>query len=132
MPNMRVNMDVTQKGTLFNLGARTSAVNRAVVQINDKLAQEAVNRIHQRLGMVLKHPTGFYQSQIMIDRRETYRGVTDNNVVYGGWLEGVSSRNRTTRFKGYHTFRIVRQSMNRDKATLAGPIVIKLRKDLNR
>lgn len=31
--------------------------------------------------------------------------VTTSNATYGPWLEGVGSRNATTRFKGYHGFR---------------------------
>ena len=34
--------------------------------------------------------------------------VSDNGVVYGAWLEGTSSRNDTTRFKGYRSFRNAR------------------------
>lgn len=31
--------------------------------------------------------------------------VTTDLATYGPWLEGVGSRNATTRFKGYHGFR---------------------------
>ena len=37
--------------------------------------------------------------------------VHDNNVVYGPWLEGISSRNDQTRFKGYRMFRNARQKV---------------------
>lgn len=36
----------------------------------------------------------------------------NRNAVYGDWLEGTSSRNQTTRFKGYNSFRIINQWMN--------------------
>ena len=32
--------------------------------------------------------------------------VTTSNATYGPWLEGSGSRNLTTRFKGYHGFRL--------------------------
>lgn len=35
--------------------------------------------------------------------------IHDSGVVYGPWLEGTSSRNKTTRFKGYSSFRKVKQ-----------------------
>ena len=35
--------------------------------------------------------------------------IDDNGVVYGPWLEGTSSRNQTTRFKGYGAFRMTAQ-----------------------
>lgn len=34
-------------------------------------------------------------------------------VTWGPWLEGTSSRNRSTRFKGYHLFRRTRQELQR-------------------
>ena len=40
--------------------------------------------------------------------------IDDGNVVYGPWLEGTSSRNQTTRFKGYHSFQIVRQQLQNE------------------
>jgi hypothetical protein len=123
MPTLRLNVDIKQKGTIFSASATQAAAARMVVGINDDLAQEAYTRIQQRLGEVLRHPTGFYQSRIVVERRQTYRGVSDSGVIYGGWLEGVSSRNRTTRFKGYSTFRLVKQSMQKDKAKLAQPTI---------
>jgi hypothetical protein len=38
--------------------------------------------------------------------------VQDGGVIYGPWLEGVGSRNRTTRFKGYFTFRRTTAQLN--------------------
>ena len=108
MPKFRVNVKVEQKGLLFNAAASRAAAERAVVQVNEVIAQEGVNRVKSRLRTVLQNPTGRYESNIMVERRTVYRGFSDNNVVYGGWLEGVASANRTTRFKGYHTFRLVR------------------------
>ena len=131
MPNSRVNVSVQMKGQIFNAAASKASAARMVVQINDALAQEGVDRVKVRLRQVLQHPTGYYQSRITVDRRATYRGITDGGVVYGGWLEGVSSRNKTTRFKGYRTFRIVMQDLNKDKIKLAQPLVTKFVSEMN-
>lgn len=131
MPKFRVNVKVEQKGMLFNAAASRAAAERAVVQVNEVLAQEGVNRVKSRLRTVLQNPTGRYESNIMVDRRTVYRGFSDNNVVYGGWLEGVSPMNRATRFKGYHTFRLVRQSLNQDKEAIAAPVIDALVRELN-
>ncbi len=123
MPKARLNVTVRQKGQIFN-SANTRAAGRVMVtNINEALAQEGVRRVKSRLGQVLQNPTGYYESRIQVDRRSQYRGISDGGVVYGGWLEGVDSRNRTTRFKGYRTFRIVMQELNRDKERLAQPLV---------
>lgn len=39
--------------------------------------------------------------------------VYDSGIVYGPWLEGVSSRNARTRFKGYAMFRNATQDIDR-------------------
>lgn len=123
MPQFRFNMNVTQRGALFEAGRTKAAAQRMTIAINDAIAQEGVSRIKRRLGQVLQHPTGFYESNIQVERRAVYRGVSDNGVVYGGWLEGVDPRNRTTRFKGYRTFRLIKQELQQDAANLAQPLV---------
>lgn len=131
MPAMRVNVSVTMKGTLFNASHSKAAAKRAVIRANEALAQATYDRIMQRLSRVLKNPTGYYESRIQIDRKQVYRGVSDGGVVYGGWLEGVARTNKSTRFKGYHTFREVRQEINRDKDKIVAPVVTQLVKELS-
>lgn len=85
------------------------------------VGKEAVRRIHDRLGHVLKHPTGFYSSRVIGSTRSDGYAVTDSNVVYGPWLEGVSSRNTRSRFKGYHTFQQIGQQLDHDTETVIQP-----------
>lgn len=69
--------------------------------------------VRTQLNLVLQHQTPFYRTQIvMVSNR-----ITDNDVIYGPWLEGVGSRNfPTTRFRGYGTFRKVAQRLNNEAA----------------
>ena len=39
--------------------------------------------------------------------------IHDSKVVYGPWLEGTSSRNNTTQFKGYASFRKTKDWMDK-------------------
>jgi hypothetical protein len=56
--------------------------------------------------------TGHYARSINGRMTGTLNGeVTDSGVVYGPWLEGVSSRNDATRFKGYGIFRRTRDKL---------------------
>ena len=123
MPAFRVNVKVDQKGAIFSASETKAAGQRMTTRINDVIAEEGVVRVRSRLGQVLQNPTGYYESRIQVDRRAQYRGISDGGVVYGGWLEGISSRNKTTRFKGYRTFRIVQQQLSKDTRQLAQPIV---------
>ena len=53
-------------------------------------------------------PTGRWLNSLHGEMTGPMAGtIDDSNLVYGPWLEGVSSRNQATRFKGYATFRHV-------------------------
>lgn len=131
MPAFRVNMRVEQKGAIFDAAATKAAAGRMVVEINESIAEEGVHRVRAQLRTVLQNPTGYYESRIAVERRQTYRGVWDQNVIYGPWLEGTGSRNRTTRFKGYHTFRKVKQRLDQDSRGIAQPAVDKYVREMN-
>ena len=63
--------------------------------------------------------TGNYRRSIHGEVQANFSGrVHDSNVVYGPWLEGVSSRNQQTRFKGYAMFRNARQQLDRIAVTI--------------
>lgn len=49
--------------------------------------------------------TGNYRRNLSTQINSLNAVISDGGVVYGPWLEGVSSRNATTRFKGYSAFR---------------------------
>jgi len=58
-----------------------------------------------------KATTGFYRRNISTRFSNLSGLISDGGVVYGPWLEGISSRNDTTRFKGYATFRRVGEGL---------------------
>jgi hypothetical protein len=104
-------LHVTMKGpTVEGLAEPmlTAALDASLAEVADYTKHE----VDMRLMEVLQNPTGYYQSRIVAERvsREVY-SVNDGGVIYGPWLEGVSRRNAETRFKGYATFRIVRNRM---------------------
>jgi hypothetical protein len=113
-------MDVTFKATgpLFD-GRLDRAIATGLEQGLDDVAQRGVDLVRQRLGGVLRHPTGHYESVIQVERAGTDRAVTDSGIVYGPWLEGVSQRNQSTRFKGYATFRRTTQELDRQAGAIA-------------
>lgn len=98
----------TKKGPLFD-GRAKEAVRAFQDDAEREVGQVLVNEIQADLGKVLKHPSGYYKRQITTDRVKDDLVVTDGGVIYGPWLEGTSSRNKTTRFKGYATFRRISQ-----------------------
>lgn len=102
-------------GALFDARA-----HRYFDDFADDLEQEgaeyALGHIRQTYHTHFKHPTGFYESNVRVHDAGGSMEVWDGGYggpVYGPWLEGVGSRNRTTRFKGYHAFRKAASALER-------------------
>lgn len=109
---------VTASGPLFDGGAE-KAVEDFRRAAEEEIGKEGVTMIQTQLDRVLRHPTGYYRSRITTERAGDRVQVTDGGVVYGPWLEGVGSRNKSTRFKGYRTFRLVAQQLQKKVGPIA-------------
>lgn len=99
----------------------------------DKGIQEAAeigaDWIDERLNQVLRRQTPYYRLQVATRSTPPGWTITDGGVVYGPWLEGVSRRNQTTRFRGYRTFRTIAQRMARESVVFVERnIMLALRK----
>lgn len=103
-------------GPVFD-GRAKEAAQRFAEDAAQAIAQQGVDAVRARFRQVLQNPTGRLSSRVTVERAHNGYVVTDGGVVYGPWIEGVGSRNRTSRFKGYRTFRIVGQQFGRE----AGP-----------
>src|SRR3546814_20243239 len=60
--------------------------------------------------------TTLFRSNVRITNVSGSPEVWDGGMAgprYGPWLEGVGSRNNTTRFKGYHAFRKAADALDR-------------------
>lgn len=111
-------MDHYATGPVFT-GAAQAVAHLFIYKLQERIGKEGVNRIHDRLHEVLKHPTGYYESKIHTERQSNDLVITDTPVIYGPWLEGVGSRNQSTKFKGYSTFRTVAKKLQRDTGAIA-------------
>ena len=108
---------VTQSGPLFD-GRAALAAKQSVNAIAEEVGKTALDRV--RTGTVIfRHPTGAYRSRITLNARGNFAEVHDRNSVYGPWLEGTGSRNKTTRFKGYHFWRKALQETDARAGTVA-------------
>lgn len=104
---------VRYNGPIFDHRAR-----RAFNDFRDELEEEAadwtLDHIKGTYHRDFKHPTGYYESNVRVKSTAGGHEVWDGGFggpVYGPWLEGVGSRNNTTRFKGYHAFRLAAQAL---------------------
>lgn len=102
---------VKATGPLFN-GKAEKAFKDYALDAEKYVAEQAVGEIQRQLDRVLKNPTGRLRRSIHTQKTGSMYTVVDG-VVYGAWIEGVSSRNHRSRFKGYRTFRIVKQRIDK-------------------
>lgn len=128
---MGFNISTDKSGPVFDGRARL-AVKAFCDEAEEEVAQFGFNAVHAELGNVLQHPTGFYESHIQTERANEGVEVNDGgSIVYGPWLEGVGSRNRSTRFKGYFTFRRVTQQVDAVSGSIAERVLPKYLRRMN-
>jgi hypothetical protein len=111
---------VNVRGPLFD-GRAAKAVEAFSRDAEREVAREGAGLVRARLRGVLRHPTGYYESRVT----STDNRVHDSRVVYGPWLEGVGERNKTTRFKGYATFRRTTSELRAKAPAIARAILPK-------
>jgi hypothetical protein len=114
---MNISVQVATQGPLFTRAAADQMV-KAVDSATRELVQKGEQRLAEQLrprsaGVYLsvaqagrgKASTGNYRRNISTEFKNMSAIIYDGNVVYGPWLEGISSRNGSSRFKGYGVYR---------------------------
>jgi hypothetical protein len=112
-----IRIDTDTHGPIFDGRARLAARD-FTKESQHEIAERGADMIRSQLDHVLRHQTGRYRRSIDVVQGSRDE-VTDSGIVYGPWLEGVGSRNQTTRFKGYATFRKIGQRLERESGSIA-------------
>tara|TARA_R110002020_G_scaffold120129_2_gene273692 strand:- start:4930 stop:5358 length:429 start_codon:yes stop_codon:yes gene_type:complete len=120
--------DIIMRGPLF------TKRKKIVRDVTKAFIQRVVEQGEQRLDEMLRpRPAGVYLSIQESDARGNLRQtgnyarnivgdvndsplegvIHDSDVVYGPWLEGTSTRNQSTQFKGYASFRKTKDWMDK-------------------
>lgn len=115
-------VEVTLTGPLLDgrAGPIITAMGR---EMQLDIATQGYADVMGNLNATLRNPTPYYETQVVVQDRADDLVVHDRGVVYGGWLEGLSSRNATTRFKGYSNWRRAFQTLEKKAPVLAERIV---------
>jgi hypothetical protein len=114
---------VSITGPLFDGRAR-SAIRDLQADLTWAVAAEAEAEVGQLLDASIVNPTPYYETQITRQRvSDEQATVHDRGIVYGPWLEGTGSRNQTTRFKGYASFRRATQAVQNRVDQVVRPAV---------
>lgn len=117
-------------GTALRPAARRAVMARGLRNMLGVVTGHGVTVVRDRYS-VFKNPTGYYESRTVAKVSGDPFMVWDSDVVYGPWLEGVSRRNATTRFKGYHSFRRATGQIQRDVPRVVAPVLNRLVGQLN-
>ncbi len=125
---------VTASGPIFN-GTAKGILRDAERAMSEKVAKAAQRHI-QTLGRRdfrynAAPATHFYENNIEVDRVSDGHLVHANQVIYGPWIEGTSSRNQSSRFKGYHLFRRAAQEVQNRLGDILSEEELKLARGLN-
>jgi hypothetical protein len=129
---MRLETKIEMDGPFFQ-GSAARKFRGAAEDAVKELVQLGEGRLLEQLrprpsGVFLSYEqagprTGNYRRNISTEVTSLNGLIKDGGVVYGPWLEGISSRNQTTRFKGYATFRRVNDWLKeRSKPVFRGHI----------
>jgi len=114
---------VDKRGPLFDGRAEAAAAD-AADSIEKSVATLGASMVRSRMDRVFKQQTPFYRLlNVAAQDPPGWKIWDQNKVLYGHWLEGVGSRNKTTRFKGYRTYRLITQQL-RARAKAMGQSVI--------
>lgn len=106
-----MSVSVRYSGPIFSASRTAAAMKKIDDDAEEDIADAVYDEVQSNLKRSLKHPTGYYQSRITKERAGAGWKVHDGGVIYRCWLEGVGSRNKTTRFKGYASFRRAKQAV---------------------
>lgn len=96
---------VKKTGPLFVDGQVEQVMDDFATDAEKAIGDYALAVVGDELRANIQHSTGRYISHVSVETLQDDVLITDGGVVYGPWLEGTSTRNKTTRFKGYASFR---------------------------
>ncbi len=111
-------IEVNSSGPVFT--SRAAGIMQEMAdEMGRTIADHGVDTVRAEFAKVVQHPTGHYSSQIHRTSFGSRHVIDDGGMIYGPWLAGVGSRNKTTRFKGYAHWRRAAQILQRSVPEVA-------------
>jgi len=119
---IKVEMDVEMRGAWFR--NRHDPVvrefNEKAKTLVTKHGQDEVQQRIRKQATRSKRSTGAFAKAVVVKDFAKGRTVIAEypQVLYGPWLEGTSTRNESTRFKGYRAFKLTRGRLRKNVGDL--------------
>ncbi len=118
---MELYTEVDEHGPLFR-HAEEIVIPEFLRDVEMEIAELGVVIVTHELQRVIREPTPIYWTRTRKYRRGGDVVIDDDKIIYGPWLEGISEKNRTTRFKGYATYYRMRFKLNQQVQRLANDL----------
>lgn len=113
-----------ESGPFFD-GRMEKAIKDAADGIEREVALSGATVVRSELNTVLRVQTPAYRLRVTAQPNRPGWKVWDQGSVYGPWLEGTGSRNKTTRFKGYATFRRMTQKIQARAVAIGNTVMVR-------
>jgi hypothetical protein len=121
---MTTGVRIDHRGPVFD-GRLEKQIADAENTTEKRVATLGASMVRSRLQGVLKTQTPYYRLRVVAQPDHPHWKITDQAVIYGFWLEGIGRRNYpVTRFRGYHTFRIVSQELQDRAINIADGVFV--------
>lgn len=122
MGALKITVDCRVEGPLANGEAEKAAQDWAT-STTQAVADEGVEMLRAFPMDRTGRARGGFQQELHTVRKSPTQvnipGPTVSGVVFAPWLEGTSSRNESTKFKGYHLFRKTRLALSKKAPGIA-------------
>jgi hypothetical protein len=109
-------------GPLFD-GRADKAADDLADELEKEVGRRTYALVQANLRATLRNPTGRYQSRVQVRQFGDAVRVSDQDIIYGSWLEGTGSRNDTTRFKGYSNWRRTKNQIESEVGSISRKIL---------
>lgn len=119
---MEVEYKVTMHGPLFDMTAPGIAA-QMVAGITEHVTEVGRDMVLSFSAEFKSHPTWRWEMDMTGAVLDSHHGHIYDRVPYAAWLEGVSSRNLTSRFKGYHMWKTSAAWLRDNAADIAQSVV---------
>ena len=118
---LKVDVAVGAHGPLFD-GTASHVLEEYTRDVRQAIADRGVELLRAfPMNKTGRAHGGFQANLKTVDRGSAVAipAPMIRGVVWGPWLEGVSKRNESTKFKGYHLFRKTRLQLDREARDIA-------------
>jgi hypothetical protein len=116
---IKAELSLTERG-LFLEHRDGPVIRKFFEDAKQLVAKNGEEQVRLRVGRRAKHPTGSFAGAVHTKDFKKGRTIQADypQILYGPWLEGTSTRNTSTRFRGYSMFRLTRTWLRRNYMAL--------------